>query len=281
MTTPTIPFRRAPRAAFLLVGLASLGACDDPVLDPGGAAELVLETAVATFDATEVSVGADELIPIELRNAGMDPLDIASVELDGPDAGSFELVEGAAPVRLAGGARHTILVDFLPESEGDKTATLRIASDDRSGMTAEVRMRGRGARFAYEQVDRQGLPGVNTVFNHPSGIGPFDKTLYNVRTPATDLADYFDQFVVVLQAVGNSEDDARALAGVLLPDELPVSLGVERTSLAALTGRALDDDAVDVVLGLLIPAPSLKSDNVDANDRRFRDEFPYVAAPNR
>lgn len=128
------------------------------------------------------------------------------------------------------------------------------------------------------QVDRMGIPALNTVFNHPSGIGPFDKKAYNVASPADDLASYFDVFALVLGVVAN--EDPEGTAGVLLPDALPVNMGAP-TNFAMLNGRNLADDATDVALSVVI-GPSLDflhSDNVDENDRAFRSEFPYVAPP--
>ena len=118
---------------------------------------------------------------------------------------------------------------------------------------------------------------MNTVFNHPSGTAGFDKTLYNVSSPAGDVATYTAQFETVLGAVGNA--DPAATAALLLPDELPVSLGASPTAFASLTGRTLSDDATDVALFVTVGAAELQSDNVDANDLPFRTTFPYVAAP--
>ena len=144
-------------------------------------------------------------------------------------------------------------------------------------MTIEISVRGRAARFQYRQVDRIGIPALNTVFNHPSGIAGFDKTAYNVAAPSGDLATYTGQFEIVLGAVGNA--DPQATAALLLPDELPVSLGAAPTAFAQLTGRTLSDDATDVALFVTVGIAALQSDNVDANDKAFRTVFPYVAEP--
>ena len=69
-------------------------------------------------------------------------------------------------------------------------------------------------------------------------------------------------------------------AAVLLPDELPVSLGEAVSNFAALTGRKPADDATDVALQVVVGIASLHSDNVDANDVPFLSSFPYLAAPN-
>jgi hypothetical protein len=130
----------------------------------------------------------------------------------------------------------------------------------------------------FTQVDRMGIPALNTVFNHPS-FEPFSKRAYNLKGPATDVADYQAQFVTVLGAVQNG--DPAQTAALLLPDELPVSLGADTTSLAQLTGRRLEEDAVDIALSLTVgdTLAALRSDNVDSNDKAFEAVFPYLASP--
>jgi hypothetical protein len=135
------------------------------------------------------------------------------------------------------------------------------------------------ANATYTQVDRMGLPALNTVFNHPASLEPFSKTLYNQRTPATDSANYTAQFITVLGAVQNG--NPAQTAALLLPDELPVNLGSDSTSLAQLNGRRLDEDAVDIALSLTVgdSLSQLRSANVDSNDKAFEPDFPYLASP--
>ncbi len=127
----------------------------------------------------------------------------------------------------------------------------------------------------YRQVDRVGIPALNTVFNHPP---VFSKTDYNTAGPDSDLAAYTGLFETVLGAVANA--DPTATAALLLPDELPVSLGETVSNFAALTGRKPADDATDVALQVVVGIVALQSDNVDANDVPFLTSFPYLAPSN-
>ncbi len=127
----------------------------------------------------------------------------------------------------------------------------------------------------YTQVDRIGIPALNTVFNHPPA---FSKVDYNTSGPATDVANYNAQFVTVLGAVANANPAGTAAA--LLPDELPVNLGSVTSNFALFDGRKLSDDATDVALTVVVGVPALQSDNVDANDVAFLNSFPYLAPPN-
>lgn len=273
------PRRSAGLLTLSLVGLVVVGACDDDPTDPGEQPEAALEVSASEFMAADVAVGSDETISIELRNDGGAPLSIESVGIEGPNASAFTLVEASAPLTIQPGAGTEMLVGFMPESEGTKNAVVAIVTNDPAHARLEVQVRGQAARFQYTQVDRKGIPGLNTVFNHPSGVGPFDKTAYNVATPASDVVEYRGLFFTVLKAVGRTDDDANAVADLLLPDELPVAMGAATTSFATLTGRALTDDAVDVALTVVVGPGALASDNVDMNDKAFRAEFPYVAAP--
>lgn len=269
------------RATFRLLGTLALPAVfltacgDDQNPMNAGPGEIEAELSMAQFAETDPEIGTDELINVRLSNTGNTAVTVTGIALDGPDAAAFEL-RGAESLALAAGASATFDVAFTPTTVGTKSATLVVSSDNADPVEAAIS--GTATRFQFIQVDRKGIPGLNTVFNHPSGTGPFDKTAYNVVSPANDVANYTDLFVTVLGAVPNS--DPEGTAALLLPDELPVSLGASPTAFATLTGRALADDAVDVALFVVINAePALQSDNVDANDKAFRSEFPYVATP--
>lgn len=272
----TFPFTGQLLAAVLV---AVFTACDADPADPGALPMAEVQTSATAFAETELAVGTDEMILIEVRNAGGAALALSSIDLVGADADHFTILDGMDAGSLAPGASREIAVGFTPMSEGTKMATVSITTNDPAQNRVEISVTGQAARYQYQQVDRMGIPGLNTVFNHPSGIGPFDKKAYNRATPADDLANYTALFETVLGAVGNP--DPAATAALLLPDALPVSLAASPTSFASLTGRALADDAVDVALFVTVGVPGLQSDHVDANDKPFVATFPYVAPPHQ
>lgn len=259
-------------------GLAvmALSACDDTPTIPEPMPMLVVEASATAFASTDPQVGSDEMIAIEARNDGDSDVSIFSVMLDGSDAADF-MLDNMSAVTLGAGESMTFNVGFMPAANGAKSVDVVVLSNDPNAERTEVALTGTAETFEYTQVDRKGIPALNTVFNHPSGTAGFDKTLYNVSSPAGDVATYTAQFETVLGAVGNA--DPSATAALLLPDELPVSLGASPTAFASLTGRTLSDDATDVALFVTVGAAELQSDNVDANDLPFRTAFPYVAAP--
>jgi hypothetical protein len=127
-----------------------------------------------------------------------------------------------------------------------------------------------------QQVDRMGLPALNTAFVSASAT----KNAYNLGTPATDEANFLSTFTSVIMArYGLNTTQATGLANFVLPDMLPLG------NLSGFpNGRRLPDDVIDTELGLIFgvfgPAvPALQSDNVSANDRAFSPSFPYLAAP--
>ena len=252
------PFRRTARRILGVLALPALflTACDDDDPMMVGTGQTAASLSSNAFAAADPEVGADATI-------------------SGTHADDFELM-GAQGGELSAGASTTFEVAFTPSSVGAKNASIFISSDNADAVEAAIS--GTATRFQYTQVDRKGIPALNTVFNHPSGTGPFDKTAYNTASPADDVANYTDLFLTVLGAVPNSNPEATA--ALMLPDALPVSLAASPTAFATLTGRTLADDATDVALFVVIDAePSLQSDNVDANDVAFRTEFPYVAEP--
>jgi hypothetical protein len=129
----------------------------------------------------------------------------------------------------------------------------------------------------FTQVDRVGIPALNTVFNHPSSS---DKMAYNAAAPGNDVDSYTSAFLSVLTALAN--DDTTATAAALLPDILSVNLGTQASNFANFDGRKPADDAIDIVLRLVVGSnlSELHSDNVDANDVPFPPTFPFLAPPN-
>lgn len=271
------PFSRTARRILGVLALPALflTACDDDDPMMVGTGQIAASLSASEFAAADPEVGTDETISVEVMNTGNSTVNITGVAIGGTHADDFELM-GAQSGELSAGASTTFEVAFTPSSVGAKNASIFISSDNADAVEAAIS--GTATRFQYTQVDRKGIPALNTVFNHPSGTGPFDKTAYNTASPADDVANYTDLFLTVLGAVPNSNPEGTA--ALLLPDELPVSLGASPTAFATLTGRTLADDATDVALFVVIDAePSLQSDNVDANDVAFRTEFPYVAEP--
>ena len=265
--------RRACAAAvFAVVGLT---ACDDDSpTAPLSSGDAMFSASTLAYGTVDLTFGDSYPMTVTLSNTGSGSLAISNIVLAGADLGAFAIVDGSDISTLAAGSSLDITVTFNPSSEGAKSAFLRVVSDDPDQSTLDVSLFGTGAAHRYTQVDRIGIPALNTVFNHPP---VFSKTDYNKAGPENDVAAYTGLFVTVMGAVANA--DPAGTAAVLLPDELPVSLAAGPSNFAVLNGRKLEDDATDVALSVVIGIASLHSDNVDANDVPFSTTFPYLAPP--
>ena len=121
------------------------------------------------------------------------------------------------------------------------------------------------------QFDRMGRPAINTVLL-PSAL----KNQFNATQPAFDVANFGDAVRATLLGLGNSPDRASSLASVLLPDILTLDTS---SSNGFLNGRQPANDVIDAELSLLTNG-AVTGDRVNANDKSFPSQFPFLAAPN-
>ena len=141
----------------------------------------------------------------------------------------------------------------------------------------------------YQQQDQIARPAINTVFS----VGA-DKETFNVTPPSAMAAAFGAKFNSQLLALNPGyttnalTQDATTFAGLLVTDVLNVSTTGKTTffdGTNVLTGRALNDDVIDVELLLIFGGPmgtsnpTLTSDHVSANDKAFLPAFPYLASP--
>jgi hypothetical protein len=156
-------------------------------------------------------------------------------------------------------------------------------------------------RRGWKQIDRVGRPAINTVFNGLSlplsaNANGTEKDKFNFQKPSKDVQTTTGNVTAVLNAIGNvlttnsapaySAGEVAAIAGVLLPDELTLTLGssapfASGSSLGtlALNGRGLRDDVIDAEFALLTNFVITTGDGVNGNDVPFMRGFPYEAAP--
>lgn len=259
------------RGLFAVLTLATLAACDDDTTGPQ-MTMVSVDVQSIDFGTLDVDFGAGLPQTVTVTNDGSSAVAIQAPSVSGSAAPEFALTGPSARTTVAAGSSLELQIAYDPSSTGSGSAQLEIPVD--GGATIMVALVGTGADFTFRQVDRVGIPALNTVFNHPPAFSKID---YNTASPSDDLTTYTGRFETVLGAVANP--DPSGTAALLLPDALPVSLS-SATNFGTLTGRALSDDAVDVALGVTVGIESLKSDNVDSNDVAFLGTFPYLAQPN-
>lgn len=122
--------------------------------------------------------------------------------------------------------------------------------------------------------DRMARAAINTVFNHGA-----DKNIFNSIDPDQDLTamttegmTFVQNFRNTLSALGGDP----GLATVLLPDVLNYDFS-RPTNYAALNGRRLQDDVIDISLSL-VTGGGLTTDNVGPHSDYLSD-FPYLGTP--
>ena len=128
-------------------------------------------------------------------------------------------------------------------------------------------------------VDQMGRPAINTVFNATGA----DKNAFNATPPSQQRTAMGGKFranvintLIALSALGTQYTPAQAagIADILLPDTLTYTVG---TNASFLNGRDLDDDVIDIELGLVTNG-GVPSDGVGAHGDLL-SSFPYLGAP--
>ena len=143
---------------------------------------------------------------------------------------------------------------------------------------------------SWKKGDQMGRPAINTVFNNGlvDGSAGQTKNRFNMTNPDKQRTAYNGLFrnniiatlTNINAALGTGCDDydlatAGAIADILLPDVITY----DTTTAAAgpLNGRALEDDVIDIELGLTTNG-CVGSDGV-AKHEDYLDNFPYLGVP--
>ncbi len=133
----------------------------------------------------------------------------------------------------------------------------------------------------FANVDRMGLPAVNTV------LIPFaDKDKYNFASPADDANDVFlSDIGGTLTALGTSAENIGILKALAIDngDYLYVDVTVQNTGDGGgnnatggfPNGRRLGDDVVDALVGFVTNFAVTAGDHVNGNDVPLTNTFPY------
>jgi hypothetical protein len=120
------------------------------------------------------------------------------------------------------------------------------------------------------QGDRIGRPAIDFVFNESED----DKRTWNQQEPAEDRDRCLDKFAHVFEHAGYASDQARELAGNLLPDILTFDCS---SSEGYLNGRKLTDDVINMGIAMLTNG-AVPHDGLRPHTDLLAD-FPYLGNP--
>jgi hypothetical protein len=124
---------------------------------PVPASAQVTPAAPPAFPATpQGSISAP--MTVRVTNLGGEPLSLAGLTFSGTDPGDFIIASDGCLGAIAGGASCPLTVDFTPQGQGVRTATLILASND-SNSPAVVSLSGSGMPPAQGPPGPQGTTG--------------------------------------------------------------------------------------------------------------------------
>ena len=92
--------------------------------------------AQQTLDFGRVTIGSSETQTVSQPNPTDRTLPVTGVEITGPDADQFSVVEGGAPFTLQADESRTITIEFAPTSMGQKSASVQVEIAGRTTQTA-------------------------------------------------------------------------------------------------------------------------------------------------
>jgi hypothetical protein len=115
------------------------------------------------------------------------------------------------------------------------------------------------------------------------GVSNYEQ--FNASVPSEDLerfgksiADFAEKMTTYAGSAADPGEYGKLIAARLCPDTLPYELGTSAAfEVASFNGRALGDDALDVMLTLATNTPLV--DGLAPDRVRIRKDFPYYGAP--
>jgi hypothetical protein len=144
-TVDTSPMAGGRRAHFRVVasdGIHNASATVGPVTFTDSTA---LTVAPARLDFGDVVLGQTRQLAVTLTNPGTGAVELASAA---SDSGLFTAALSGGASQIPGGGTAQVTVTFRPDATGSQSATLTIATKDRSAAAITVALAGRGVDTA-------------------------------------------------------------------------------------------------------------------------------------
>ena len=96
------------------------------------------EITTSDQDFGSVDVGDSTTRTVSVLNEGDQSVQVDSTTISGADAGDFAVTSGGAPFTLDPGENKEVTVEFAPDTEGDKSADLDIATANANSVSAAL-----------------------------------------------------------------------------------------------------------------------------------------------
>ena len=114
------------------------------LIDQASSSTIAVSTQQIDFGTIDPDLGPSAEQPLGIESTGSFALEIIDISLSGPDAALFEIVSDSGEYFLDPGLTRNLGLVFDPDSEGPKTATLTITSDDADNPVTVIQLMGSG-----------------------------------------------------------------------------------------------------------------------------------------
>ncbi|RMF62199.1 MAG: choice-of-anchor D domain-containing protein, partial [Calditrichaeota bacterium] len=210
---------------------------------PNPVPDIAVNPTAVDFGATLLNSTASQSVVI--HNEGTVDLQINSIALGGANAGEFS-VDNSGPATIAAGESLTVAINFTPTSEGAKSASLAISSNDPDEAALNVALQGSG-----------GLPDISVT---PTAYSYGTVTIGQTATHGFTItnAGTFDLEVATISLLGtNASEFSVSIGGefVLAPGQsqavdVNFSPGSEgaKTATLRIESNDPDENPLDVVV---------------------------------
>lgn len=112
------------------------------LIDQVSSSTIAVSTQQIDFGIIDPDLGPSAEQPLGIESTGSFALEIIDISISGPDAALFEIVSDSGEYFLDPGLTRNLGVVFDPDSEGAKSATLTITSDDADNPVTVVQLMG-------------------------------------------------------------------------------------------------------------------------------------------
>lgn len=138
------PTSTGNKSAFLNLSSNDLDETPTQILLTGLGVRSNISVDMTSYDFGEVAVGTNESVSFTISNLGTGNLMIFGSEIQGNDIDQFLITGGAGGATITPGNSRLVTVRFTPTTLGDKSAVLRIESDDPNGSPLDIPLTGGG-----------------------------------------------------------------------------------------------------------------------------------------